>query len=299
MTDMIETPEVEEVDDADPVVVGDVSESDTYDEPDGDSHPESNPAIAEMAKALGWKEPSDWKGDRTNYQSAEEFLAVKQRQFQRLEEKDAEIERLKREFVDFQKQATERFQRADEHNVASLKAELAEAAKYGDMERHARILSELEKVQKPKLPEPDPQRQYWEAVQEATSDPVYREWNDANPWYNGTSIKDQAKTVLANQIAQQQNVDVLRLPPAERRRFYDSVAAQVAEAYGEKRSGMPGAAMGGRSTARPGNPRGKSFDSLPREAREGFESLSRKGIFSNDDKGRAEYAKLYLAENKS
>lgn len=277
----------------------DVSQTDTHEAEDFQDAPESQgpetpESIRELAKSLGWKEPDEWVGDRTNYVSADKYLEIQQRRLARVQEQDAEIERLKRDFVALQKQATERFEKADQSNLEYLRAERDRAAELGDMKKYRELAKQVEDALKPKVQTEDPQEVYQRAVEQATADPVYQEWNRENSWYNGQSWQDQAKTILANQIAQSSGVDPLRLPPDQRRQFYDTVAQKVAEAYGEKRP-LPARvpSSGNRSPAR-APARGKGFMNLPGDAQDAFKTLVRKGVFKDTDKDKAEYAKMYL-----
>lgn len=275
--------------------------ADEFDSQPEPQQPEEDPAVVAQAKALGWKPPEDWKGDTTNYMSAEKYLEIQQRRLSRVEQQDEELKSLRKELIRLQREAQDRFKRADESNLQYLREEQRRAAELGDMKRFDALSKQIDEASKPRqFEEPDeaPEAVYQRAIEEATADPVYQQWNSQHTWYNGQSLQDQAKTMLANRIAQNSGINPMALPPQQRREFYDNIARQVAEAYGEKANPMGSySAPNGRSPARSPGRKAKDFDSLPVEAKTtGWQQMQRLRAYPNTDKGRAEYARDVWAE---
>ena len=119
VAEAVETPDGRpEIDDSHEL--DDVSQSDT---PDYGERPQDDPETARLAKALGWKEPTEWKGDTTNYMTAEKYLGIHSKRLEQLPEIQTRAERAEQELQRLRREVMDRFKDQDEQSLQSLRAE--------------------------------------------------------------------------------------------------------------------------------------------------------------------------------
>lgn len=274
-------------------------EEGAHEEPD-------DPEAERMARLMGWKPKEEWKGDTTNFVSASEYLRRNARKFEafdELERKTQELEDLKRKFISIENRFNENEARQDKASLTQLEAARDEAFRVGDKRQFAALDQEIRKRERAQA-----QREYEERMrqqQQPSYDPDadvnFHKFQAQNPWYGDrTNATNQAKTYYAEKRAAPQAYAEGLRPEIHGERFYERVAELVSEVYGQPSFGsqknMPNQNQT-RQPAKPRAPKTKGFSHLPADAHQAFERLSRKGVFENNDKGRAEYAKLYFQEN--
>lgn len=273
--------------------------------------PEASEQDVALAKALGWKSPDEWKGDRSGLiEDPKEYLRIHSRRIQEFGDVQEQLAATRRELLRLEKESKERFKQADETSLSQLRAERDRAFDLGDKKKFQALDKQLEERLRATSEETDEGPQVDETVRQATADPVYQEWLQENAWYKAQTFEDAAKHQYANNVARQlleaRNVsDPLSLPADARRDFYRAVAKEVNRAYGAPNP----APMQGRQQEAPTNTpprrqpaapqRGKNktdFNALPGDAKDGFDKWVKMGVYKNDDKSRAEYAKDYFAQ---
>lgn len=266
-----------------------------------------DPEAERMARLMGWKPKEEWKGDTTNFVSAQEYLRRNARKFEafdELEKKTQELDELKRKFVSIENRFNENEARQNHASLKQLEAARDEAFRVGDRRQFAALDQEIRKRERTQA-----QREYEERLrqqQQPSYDPDadtnFHKFMAENPWYGDrNNTGNAAKTYYAeNKAAPQAYAEGLR-PEIHGERFYARVSELVNEVYGQPSFGnqknMPSQNTP-RQPAKPRAPKTKGFSHLPQDAHQAFERLARKGVFENSDKGRAEYARMYFEENQ-
>jgi len=275
-------------------------------EPDYGERPQDDPEAARLAKALGWKEPTEWKGDTTNYMSAEKYLSIHSKRLEALPEIQTRAERAEQELQRLRKEVMDRFKDQDEQSLQSLRAERDKAFDVGDKRQYDALNQQIEQ----RLAQPEPQVNEQEAqrehVQQVASDPVFREFVTQNPWFESGMRGDASATPkfeYANFIAQQeyQRLGIqnpLELQPELRRQVFNQVAAKVNQFFPDQRAKQPNyqSPANGRSAATP-RKKGPSFDALPQEAKQGFQTWVKRKVYSDTPEDRLAYARDYARDN--
>lgn len=236
------------------------------------------------ARRNGWKPKDEFKGDPANWVDAGEFnrrgkeiAAIVQAQNKELRKELNDLKRTMREASDYWSKAEKR---AYDEAQKDLEARLAEAAETGDVEGAKAIARDIaglaKEVSAPKPSTPD-------EPEEMT------DWKAENPWF----AKDAAMRGAAIEIVN----DLLRDEPnASIRRQLKEVDRRIREEFPHKfenpnRRSAP-AVESGQGPRRKAD---KSFDNLPREAKQQCDSFHRMGVFGKKTlaEARTEYAKNY------
>lgn len=280
---------------------------DQQDAPEYGERPQEDPETARLAKALGWKEPTEWKGDTTNYMSAEKYLSIHSKRLQDLPEIQTRAERAEQELARLRREMVERFEKQDAEGIEKLKADRDKAFDLGDKRAYDELNKRIEEQLARPREQGDPEQAQRQHVQQVVSDPVFQEFATQNPWFESGMRGDPAaapKFEYANFIAEQEykrlNVtNPLELPDALRRQVFSQVAAKVNQFFPEQKGNnvpnyQPGAQS--RSNAAP-RKKGPSFDALPAEAKQAFQTLARRKIYQDSPEGRLEYAREYSRDN--
>jgi len=267
----------------------------------------ATPEVQAQAEKMGWIPPSRYKGNPERFVDADTFvergeivIPILKKNAQKLE---AELERVRGENAATQaalaaaQKAIEQIE--ERHTVATQKAvteakrqvkeQLAEANAAGDHKGVAELteqLVELNAAAAVEPPAPTPA-----AVAKFTPDQAQLAWQEANPWFG----KDRRKTALAMGIAQDLREQGRREQGAD---FYELVSAEMDKMFPPPEPPAD-KVEGGRSGGEERTPRGKSFASLPADARSTCDAESRK--FVGPDKRyktladwRNRYAEIYF-----
>jgi len=294
-------PEQEEIEDLE-----EDGDDEEFGEPQIPQRPREDPEQVRLAKALGWKEPTEWKGDTTNYMSAEKYLGIHSKRIEQLPEIQTRAERAEQELQRLRREVMDRFQEQDTQSIAALKAKRDKAFDIGDKREYDAVNQEIEQHLSRPQEQQDPQREQQEHVQQVAADPVFREFTAQNPWFE-TGMKGDVETAprfeYANFIASQeyQRLGVsnpLELQPELRRQVFNQVAAKVNQFFPGDRAKTTNyqSPTNARSSASP-RKKSASYDALPQDAKKGFQDLARRKIYQDTPEGRLEYAREYSRNN--
>ena len=266
-------------------------------EADQDDSPQAEWSADEEqeAIALGWKPPTEWKGEKPSgyiddprryLERAESFSP-----FRKLREKsEAELAKIRSE-------TDERLRRIEAVNTKALERQRQQhAAELDQLEQYKRAAVQSGNVQQYDAID-QRQRQLMaqppvEAAQPEAQpapeppDPVAVEYVEKNEWVKNPILRkaavdliDANPAILASDTATQ-----IKYAESEMRRMYPAYftdAPQPAQA-GQKVHG--GGLAGGKSSA---------FDKLPAEAKAAYARFAKDGLYANDAKGKEEYANDY------
>lgn len=266
------------------------AEFEAEDEPEDFEEPEKE-SLTDLAKRLGWKDPEDWKGDRTNLiEDPAEFLALQARTTAELKE---QLTATRRELLEVSRKTQETSETYTKSRLDELDQARIKAFEQGDIRRHDDLLAQMREIEgrtraAPEAPQPT-----------GDQDPNFWEWYKGNSWYN----KDQSRTTYADQVAAPQVVAEGLTPQTHGVEFYNRVTEKVNEYFGApKRAGIrqPVVEDPARQPAATRKPQknAKGFAQMPREAQDAFEYWVRKRVYKDTNRDRAEYAREYFANNQ-
>ncbi|MDE2097563.1 MAG: hypothetical protein KGL39_09980 [Patescibacteria group bacterium] len=248
-----------------------------------------SPEVLREAELQGWVPKELFRGDDSDWIDAETFVRrgkeinpiLKKNNevlLRKIEAKDSELAEIREAVAEFKKFHADTEKRAYQKALADLKAEKKEALAEGDHERVVEIDDEIldlkDKQRSPEVKKPSPPN--------PKDDPVYRAWEDANPWSREDAMS-QAAVRAAELLRIQGRQETGRI-------FLDLVAEKVKEAFPEKFNNQnrnrASAVEGGTPAAhRPG---GKTYADLPTEAKAACDKFVKQGLLS-----REEYVREY------
>lgn len=176
------------------------------------SDAESDTAIQDQARALGWKPENEYTGNPEKWTDAENFLEVHGKNNgalrKALDKQAAELAEIKKQMqgmdsvhkkmFDLQiKKQKEEF----DQQIAFLKSQRSEARKVGDFELAEELDSQLEEVRTkgPDLPDIAEAPKNNQQPQNWRDNPVLASWADKNPWFE----KDEDMSAYAAGIGPQ------------------------------------------------------------------------------------------------
>jgi hypothetical protein len=259
---------------------------------------ESSAEVVEKAKALGWVPQEQFKGRGGEWVDAEEFvrrgqevLPIVKENLRRVQEdlKTAKAEiaafgKTAEEFRKFTEEAAERKVAEWKAEASALKKQLAQAVTDGEGEVAASLMEQIEEHR-----EADPTRvseSKTASPSTPTVDPKFIEWRRDNPWYENPHLQEVA---ILKGISLNRKDGLVGEP------LYKAVRKAMAEIFPDEvesdgdSGGMfdGGGASGRRSTAT--GPKAKTFENLPKEARDACERMIKKGFL----KDRKQYLENY------
>lgn len=248
----------------------------------------------DKARRHGWVPKEDFRGDPDKWRTAEEFndigdnlMPVMKERLSKLEEKhDATLTALDKANTGIQKLADHHRgtkQRAQEHAIKTVRAEMRQAVAAGDLEAFDRLQLEAGKIETTTPPEQQPS-------------PDFAPWVEKNQWYNEDPVlaqyADQVGTVVASQVNNDQEYFAeIRKRVAAAYPTHKAFQEEVSEAgHFIPVAPVEGAGMGGSG----GEAQGKqTWKDLPPEAQQAYElEFSEIEGFTRDD-----YAAGYFAED--
>lgn len=268
----------------------------------------------ELARYRGWKPKDEWKGavPKDFVEDPEEFNRRHEENIPKVrQERDkyrAELEEVKeltRKNFELLRSSHEAKLKEAREETERLRKDARErmrlAAEQGDRRSYVAAEADYDKAvgqqsvdEKPATPPRTQYRPQSETDPGGKRDPAFIAWHQDNAWFQ----VDQARTKYALSVATQE-AHKNGIYVQDGRRFYDFVSAVVERDLGKFQGSAPAAgtmvpSAGGAQR----NPRaGKAFASLPADAKNEFQWMVRNGIFSNDEKGRKEFADAYYSEN--
>jgi hypothetical protein len=256
--------------------------------------PQVAPDDVEEARLFGWKAPEEWVGDKPAG-----YIDDPKRYLDRI--KDSRIfktlneqrERERRQMEDHLRrldhvsgEAVKMLRAEYDAKVAQLNAQQRQAVETADVAQYERLQRQKDSLRPPQFdaapvaPQASPVVAEYEAKNEWVKDPVLR--------MEGAQAIDLAMrsgTRFADEAAQLQYAEgVMRRKYPHM--FQPAQAAQTAPT-GPARVDSGGLAAGGAFG------KASAFAKLPPEAQAQFRKDAERGLFSNDEKGRARYAELY------
>lgn len=248
--------------------------------------------IEARARAMGWTEKSEFKGDPAKWRDAAEFvergenlLPLVKAQNKRLEREVAELKQTTRELGDYLSKTE---QRAYDRALADLKQQRKEALAAGDGDAFDKADEQIEQLKSDAAAKAAKRAE----KKDDGPDPVYAEWESRNAW-----LKDAELSEYAEFAAQKLRASGEKATGAE---FLDMVAERVKKQFPAKftnpRRESAQAVEGAAPAARRG---GKSYADMPAEARAACDRMAKNG-FSGDEKAmakfKADYVKQYFDE---
>lgn len=160
----------------------------------------------EAAKADGWVEKENYRGDPDTWVDAKEFNArgkhinrILQSKLKKLEEENERVKQAASAFQKFQQEQMQAKAREHEQEIARLKAERAQAVREGDGDRFTELEDQITEMQRNKpeapkqeAPTPDP-----EAAQD------FERWKSRNSWYGSNDEATKYADELAAKLRRQ------------------------------------------------------------------------------------------------
>lgn len=267
------------------------------------------PEVQAKAEKLGWIPPARFKGDPTRFIDAEAYLErgatvlpiVKEhnkrleKEIAGLREHNVKTEAALKAAQDAIDQIEERnsvaTQKAVTEAKAQVKRQLAAASEAGDHEAVAELTEQMVDLNATPAPEKKPAAPAAPAAWIPPKD--LAEWNTENPWF-GTNKR---KTALAIAIAQE-----LREAgeTVQGRQFFDRVAEEMDKELGVARAEPRNDKVeGARNVEDESSRRGKSWNSLPADARAACDSDARQFVgkgkkYADLAAWRSRYAEIYF-----
>lgn len=280
--------------------------------------------VEQEAKDMGWRPEAEWRGNKADWITAEEFVdrgkhlmpILRQNNVRLKNElltRDQKIDTLQSQLVNAQtaierldKHYTEATKRAVTAAKAELTAQLKQAREEGDVDAEVAVQDKLTDI---RTSEADAAKKEQEAAANkdnreaspAQLDPAFVAWNQENPWYGDTTDPDNMKRTrqfirIAKDLREEGD-------KSSHSKFFGNVEARWQEEYGDSagssttpnRTAKVEGSGGGRSAARAG---AKSFSSLPAEARaachDDVPALVGKGkAYATQKEWEDEYARIY------
>ncbi|MBW2003084.1 MAG: hypothetical protein JRI72_00505 [Deltaproteobacteria bacterium] len=261
----------------------------------GEVAPEVAPEIIERAKTMGWIPEEEFKGDKSRWRTAEEYvkradelMPIMRSQMSKYE---SEIMNLK-STIESQKETTEKLlkmsekisQKEYEKAKLELKKQQMEAVAEGNTEKWAELEEKKEALQPPepiKVKEPENAK--------AQTPAQFAEWHRNNDWY----LKDEDLTLFANSYL---NVIDQESPDMPYEQVLKTVEQKVKDAFPHKFSNpnREKASMVDSSTQRATQtkPKSKTYNDLPADAKAQCDIWVNEGLF----KSKEDYVKSYFEE---
>lgn len=271
-----------------------------------------------LARSRGWKPEQEWRGDKPPNFIADpaEYNSWHERSNLRLKE---ETDALRREIGELTRVSQKNFEmlRSSKDAEISRLKDAAEkrrrdAAANADVDAYDEATREIKALETaagqsappPAQPQhgqpPAPGQPYPPQSQppanNPNADPNFVAWHRDNAWYQ----TDPMRTKWAEAVAARE-VQMRGLTPQHGRAYYDAISEVVNRDFGAPAGERPpqrqaAAPSGG---GKPANR--ESFDAIPADDRKAFtETLVKKyNLYSNDAKGRAEYAKAYWQDKRA
>jgi hypothetical protein len=235
-------------------------------------NPNTEPTIEETAHTMGWVPKEEFRGNPDYWTDAETFvkkghdeLPVLRSNVKNMSRKMIELEKTLIDQQKFHENNTKaQVERAKEEALANMRA----AAEEGDMDAFDRAQKAHNSIEEPKFeprPGPDPELT---ALQE--------QWKEDNPWYSKDVLLMKEADEMSAYIAQAR-------PELIPQQNLDATAKAIVDKYphkfqNQRRKQPAPVASGGRKPS----PSGKTFNSLPQEAKDAFARMQKMKIMSDD-----------------
>lgn len=263
------------------------------------------------AEKLGWIPPARFKGDAERFIDAEDYiergetvLPIVKEQNKRLHleldglkaqqlRTEVALKEAKEAIAAQEERHTVATQKAVDEAKANVKAQLAAASEAGDHAAVAELTQQMVDLKETEVP---PKKEVKVEAKAFVAPPELAEWNVENPWF-GTNKR---RTALALGIAQEMREAG---ETAIGRAFFDKVKAEVEKELGEKKEApREDKVEGARGSGEDRGGRGKTFTSLPADARAACDADARNFVgptkkYKTQAEWRSRYAELYFGGN--
>jgi hypothetical protein len=255
--------------------------------------PQPDPSDVEEARLFGWKSPDEWVGDKpAGYiDDPKRFLdRVKEsRIFKTLsEQREQERKRMEDHLrrLDHVTEQAVKAQKAEfDRRVAEIEQRQRKAIETADVA----AFDQLEKQKRMMQPPPE-----YQVEQQPQVSPIVSEYMEKNEWVKDPALRMEGAVAIdvAMKSGMQFPNEAAQLEYAESvmKRKYPHMF-QAATPVTHKPSGPAKVDGGGLAGGSP--VRASAFAKLPPEAHAAFKKDVDRGLFTNDEKGRNEYARLY------
>ncbi len=243
------------------------------------------------ARAAGWKPEGEWKGDPPpgGFVDADKYLERSHIVKTANEGLKGDLTALQARYdkLDSRQKAQDDWRekldkQAHDRAVETVRGEQRAAAEDGDLEAYDKAKAKEADIKPPEKPETP--------KEEAPGiTPAFKAWKAENAWYDDNQEMTEYADWQSNRIAQKNP----NMPEAE---FYKMVTDKVKAQFPEK--SKPRSPEGGGQ--RPRSTNGKSWRDIPSDERKEIADAGffDDGLYENTDKGRAEYAKDYFAQEQ-
>ncbi len=265
-------------------------EQEIVEPPDTEPKDESTPEEIAEAQRMGWLPKESFKGDASKWRPAKEFvergkqeLPILRERYKKLDsaleqsnKKLDELQKGMKGFVEFTRSAAKR---EYDQTLAELTAKKDEAFDAGDKDAFLEADKEIAKLEKPAEQPKE---------QQASADPPaeFKEWYDANTWYQTDKDLQQKADTLAVVLREEGRLKtgepLLGIP------LLKAVREEMERRYPEKfsnpnreRAAAVGGAGGNQTNM--GGKKGKSFADLPAEAKRECNYFVTNGLGTKDE----------------
>lgn len=246
---------------------------------------ENDPAVESEARQMGWVPEEDFRGDKSKWRSAEEFvergreilpIVLKNKEELLVKNRvlEAELKEMKTAIEDFKEYRKADKDRMYKQALQDLKAKKKEAIADGDGELAVELDDAIDELKESAKDAPVTPVEKTDQL-----DPEFVKWVDETEWYR----KDAALQHAANAAA----IDVQAIfPQLKGRAFLDKVSDLVKDKYPEKfgntrRTNSNTVEEGGNT--QPRSTKKKSYDNLPADAKAACDKFVKQGIMSKED----------------
>lgn len=217
------------------------------------------------AKAQGWKPEEDWKGDKTKWMPADQYLEVGEKvhktKIDRLERQNQELKDSVAFLMQGQKKIEQQSYQKALDDIAKRQRKATEA---GDVDDFDAAEEEKKRIYKDAQASAQASEQ-----QQPYIDHDFESWKEDNSWFQ----EDPDMTAYAIGISDQ----IQRETGYSGRKLYDAVTSRVRKTFSQKfvnqRREAPTAVESGSGAS--GGGKSKKFEDLPADAKKAYEKFAR------------------------
>ena len=305
----------------DTVVVADELTTPDLVEPEPAQATQPSPDMEARARDLGWRPKSDWKGHPDAWKPADEFvrrgeevLPIVRSRAMRAEAKVAELES---RVAEMNRGFDDRLKRIDNVSQMALRKQAQQITSYyeglkrkavedGDTARydqinqqHAQHWNEFQQEASQASAPPEPKETDQPAHQrDPEKEKIAQGWVSKQDWWDRDQVLTKAATEYHQALMRSDPHLTLEDNLAETEKYlqwkYPNRLPQTSRPAPQQQPHAPGVEGGGRQPAGVGRARG--WNDLPPEAKTAATKYIEQGLYTNDAKGRAEYASEYWAQ---
>lgn len=254
----------------------------------GNDVPHETPA-EDQARKMGWVPKEEFKGDESNWVSAEKFvergenhIGLLKKKLENSDKKIAEMHETLKQFGDHHKKTLAAEQKRHEKMVKDLKKQQREAVELGDTNEYDRLEQEIADAEEMAPAEKEKASKKDEIPNEVT------QFIDRNPWFNSDMELNAAAQAMHTALLSSQPGMSLddNLKETEKR-----IQQMFPEKFGKK-SRQPSPVEGATNGSGSGG-KGSGYKDLPPEAKAACDRFVSQGMMTKD-----QYISEYYAYNE-